>query len=431
MYSTESTSEQHVLTQKDENKVIMYFDVDETEFGADDSSDDTESKPLSWRLAPEDSMSDWKVNVIDAQNEDITTVYHVHKNILAIGPRRSRYFSRLFRTSAPISELNNATSYITLGSTAAAAFPAMLDFIYGTNNGVFTATQAVALRYLAHYFDIRALHKVATKYIRNTLTAKTAPIYLAESAFYHDDRLMNAARDVCAQNFDRIYVGLLAGLPPDIFRLAVTSPNLKCKSEWLSKVVSKFCRSHEDALDADLIRTITSSKIMPKIMPEESPYMLKLCADYGVDANNNTPSLNDKSSLRRRCIEACCSSWSEQLAKPLESTVSSPPQESSSSKTPSPTLAKGKKLGHSTSPKSSSSSSSRRQTLHEREEIHRHYKGLPSHILIELLESAIIRARSDIEEESKQRVDAMSVIASRDREICDLLESIAIKNAEL
>ena len=56
-----------------------------------------------WRGDPIESFSDWKIEIIVSDNDDgddrtiENFVYHVHKTFLAFGPRRSEYFSRLFR----------------------------------------------------------------------------------------------------------------------------------------------------------------------------------------------------------------------------------------------------------------------------------------------------------------------------------------------
>jgi hypothetical protein len=69
---------------------------------------------LSWRLDPIKSLSDWTIQVqtlaprkaypVDAKNSHAPNVrlkarvdvYHVHKSVLGVGPRRSRYFARAF-----------------------------------------------------------------------------------------------------------------------------------------------------------------------------------------------------------------------------------------------------------------------------------------------------------------------------------------------
>jgi hypothetical protein len=114
---------------------------------------DLQQTTLTWRLEPEESFSDWKIEVTtvkdallkipqdvepaakrprnDYQNEleaATVEVYHVHKHMLGAGPRSSLYFARMFRSQ--MSETNTSTSKIELDDAAAKAFPLMLDYMY-------------------------------------------------------------------------------------------------------------------------------------------------------------------------------------------------------------------------------------------------------------------------------------------------------------
>jgi BTB/POZ domain len=110
---------------------------------------------LLWRHEEEDSLSDWTIHVRSTQpstaaavglaattaagsaakpheqghqaNNAVVKTYHVHKYVLATGPRRSEYFVRLFRHG--FAESHNSTSRIELDEIAAKAFPVLLDFL--------------------------------------------------------------------------------------------------------------------------------------------------------------------------------------------------------------------------------------------------------------------------------------------------------------
>ena len=86
---------------------------------------------ISWRGDdPEQMFSDWTIQVrTNSESVEVnTTCYYVHRCILALGPRKSVYFNRLFRS--PFSESKERTSRITLDANSATIFPVMLDFIY-------------------------------------------------------------------------------------------------------------------------------------------------------------------------------------------------------------------------------------------------------------------------------------------------------------
>eukprot|EP00521_Asterionellopsis_glacialis_P012627 CAMPEP_0195303232 /NCGR_PEP_ID=MMETSP0707-20130614/32451_1 /TAXON_ID=33640 /ORGANISM="Asterionellopsis glacialis, Strain CCMP134" /LENGTH=231 /DNA_ID=CAMNT_0040366719 /DNA_START=72 /DNA_END=763 /DNA_ORIENTATION=+ len=183
-----------------------------------DHIDYTSSAPmLTWRLDPDESLSDWTLTVIsnnelDQSNESKDTnesrsdepdktgleeplvrtleqspksmfpsrKYFVHRTQLGVGPRRSEYFSNLFKkkrmSMSESSETTESTSKhkgtrIELRPSAANAFPIMLDFIYSPVGSPVEATTetAVALRHLATCFGIRELFDSITTFIKNDL----------------------------------------------------------------------------------------------------------------------------------------------------------------------------------------------------------------------------------------------------------------------
>jgi hypothetical protein len=131
-------------------------------YDSDEEPPIDEGGRLDWRLEPAQSHSDYDIEVqFDRrlENEDsitATQVYHVHRNILAVGPKRSEYFARLLQGS--FLEMETNTSKIQLDEVAANAFPYMLDYIYERNETLaITSETAVALHWLGQYFEIRRL----------------------------------------------------------------------------------------------------------------------------------------------------------------------------------------------------------------------------------------------------------------------------------
>ena len=62
--------------------------------------------------------------------ETITDTYHVHRCILASGTRKSGYFARLFRSGGRFAESKSRRSRISMDRLAAKYFPTLLDYIY-------------------------------------------------------------------------------------------------------------------------------------------------------------------------------------------------------------------------------------------------------------------------------------------------------------
>jgi hypothetical protein len=53
---------------------------------------------ISWRDDPADTFCD--ITAVTASPHDADRTYHVYKNIVATGPRKSAYFERLFKTAS-------------------------------------------------------------------------------------------------------------------------------------------------------------------------------------------------------------------------------------------------------------------------------------------------------------------------------------------
>lgn len=309
--------------------------------------------PLSWRLDPDESLSDWTLtvastesvpcsprrrnvtanassdgcdadNYADSQLEDLVDSmspparkYHVHRAQLAVGPRRSDYFATLFKNRRRMmrdesdrkrdkgSDASQDGTYIELKASAAAAFPIMLDFMYSPIGTPVEATteSAVALRHLASCFGIREMFNSVTDFIKSDLRPETAPTYLSEAETYKHDKLITASLKICAGSFMEIKLSEIVLLPPDLFELVVRSPHLVCDSESLSVRVAAYSRCRPDVIDLETISSLTNAEIMPRIAPDEALFYIHLLSLLGVDLPDSSkggaaPTLYD------RCVAA-------------------------------------------------------------------------------------------------------------------------------
>ena len=157
------------------------------------------SKKLSWRDDPEESLSDWTIVVSSAGEE---STFHVHKAMLAAHhAQQSDYFKTEFAGS--VSSLFMASSNRTrldLEDSAAAAFPAYLDFVY-TGELAVTSESATALLHLAGSLRCHQLHNVVTQFMQDDLCGKNAALYLAEAERYSLEKVAAAALSACASNW--------------------------------------------------------------------------------------------------------------------------------------------------------------------------------------------------------------------------------------
>ena len=147
------------------NTFSGHCDVDEEKLMSDLEAD----KRLDWRMDPEESFSDWTIAVSVVGGHDRsehkrkTIHYHVHRNMLSIGPKRCDYFARLFKNNkgnnkgggsgSGFKENRSKISRVQLHPLAAKAFPILLDYLYSWDDTLdVTCKNAAALRFLGTYF---------------------------------------------------------------------------------------------------------------------------------------------------------------------------------------------------------------------------------------------------------------------------------------
>ena len=313
---------------------------------------------LTWRIDPDESLSDWTLTVVsnagldqkndehdnEEQDEDRnqettgrrsfpssfvktqvalpTKKYFVHRTQLAVGPRRSEYFAKLFRGKQKKGTKTNGTR-IELRPSAANAFPEMLDFIYSPvgSPAEVTSETAVALRHLATCFGIRELFDSVTEFIKKDLCPETSTTYLMEAQAFRHEKLFDVSLKLCAENFEIIKFSKIVTLPPEQFEMVVVSDELVCSSEVLSSRVASYCRCRPGAVDVDMLKRITGINKMPTIAPEESLFFLHLISEIGDDDETIEKSGPSRTQdLYKRCVAASTDVVRMAIGKKEEST---------------------------------------------------------------------------------------------------------------
>eukprot|EP00978_Attheya_sp_CCMP212_P027066 scaffold90216_cov53-Attheya_sp.AAC.3 len=286
----------------------------------ENTNDPEEDEPLSWRLDNSDSLSDWTIVIVRKSHDSNTITYHVHKNILAIGPRKSEYFARLFKIDKGVSESTTSTSTITLEDSAVDAFPLMLDYMYSLIDYLEddSTAQATALRYLSRYFCIRKLYEHVTEFIQEDLRLVTATTYLLEADIYRDEKIAMAACSLCAQHLkDIARISSLTELSPRLFQSIVTADELKCDSAALSIIVVGHLEYYSDDVNTDLLNALTSSRFMPIVSSKVAESLLHFYLACQGNNQGETSLLDE--SLRERCTSSLAKSW-KQVATNLKET---------------------------------------------------------------------------------------------------------------
>jgi hypothetical protein len=216
---------------------------------ADEDDDEIE---LSWRLDSKKSLSDW-VLLVTTKETSACHVYNVHKNVLAVGPRKSLYFARAFalhnkrrqqeqheqkraqshqhtikspfpksfpfrpsvepcelitqtlrqdrRAEPEVTRSNQMVTKLELPQLAADNLPQLLDYIYsGGGTMDINAQNAVPLQFLADFFEVKALRRIVSVFWQQDLCVENLCWYYQQAASVGSSSVMNFAQEYCARN---------------------------------------------------------------------------------------------------------------------------------------------------------------------------------------------------------------------------------------
>lgn len=161
----------------------------------------SDSASHSWRKDHEEDetlFSDWKIEVISFSTETsqtISTTYHVHKFVLAVGVKRNEYFHRLFLSD--FSESHLSTSKIELHPLAAATFPVFLDYMYSSQNELSIDTKnATALYFIAAYFENSLLEAKVEQFWRGDVNLHNLAMYEDHARIFHCEEILEYVSEI-------------------------------------------------------------------------------------------------------------------------------------------------------------------------------------------------------------------------------------------
>jgi hypothetical protein len=198
----------------------------------------------NWRDDPSNSSSDWKIKITTSTN-DRTATYHVHKAILAHGPRRSAFFAEIFQNDFMANEMNTSSSF-RLDSHAASAFPALLDYIYGADLEIST-NNATSLHYLSEYLKINQLKLESLHFCHENMSLENLHIYYILAKLLNDTAVKNLVTVFLKNNMHDVRPEhpIVEESDPQLWIDAMTKDHAGTQIEdtrQLSKVIAKICR---------------------------------------------------------------------------------------------------------------------------------------------------------------------------------------------
>ena len=164
---------------------------------------------IPWLCLYDYSFSDWNIRIRIVSNRttskglddttnnrvpDSSRIYHVHRNILAIGERRSGYFANLLHYG--IDDGRNSSD-VELCSRAAAYFPDLLDYLYSSKAFTITTSNAVALFYLSQAFQVESLESSIEKFIKRDVKLFNFGRYMSEALYFGDETMAVNIINIC------------------------------------------------------------------------------------------------------------------------------------------------------------------------------------------------------------------------------------------
>ena len=227
---------------------------------------------LTWRDDPEDSLSDWTIEItVDGK---IYGCYHVHRAILAVGAKKSSYFASLFKNNkANYVESETNTSRIELEILAAQAFPAMLDFMYsswnpkGDRDFSFTSKNVASLHHLGMYFGIESLCSKAQEFTRDALPFGECWTCYDHAKHFGDEMMAKIVVELCCDSIRRklffgvnAFSSLIQESDERLWLDIVEHEDAPSFHHNLSILIARFCCSHLDRISVDVFLKLSSEK---------------------------------------------------------------------------------------------------------------------------------------------------------------------------
>ena len=293
------------------------------------------NQKLCWRLDPSQSLSDWELHIYNRSTKKFQ-IYHVHRVVLALGPRGCEFFQDIFRKaesgSSPTTASGNKRTLVPLVSESCKVIGCFLDYMYGNEQFKITNKNALGLCYLADYFRNDSLWELATDFIEEDLGT---PIglehlsqYYTDSIYYDQDEFLDHILAVCSKELLRMMedgipcTKLLMDLTPSHFEIILADmehPTEESLSSCtlLTQLITQYLCMHEHELSMESFIKFTSQIIVLNSSSAITLLEASISCNF-VAKDNNQENVSDDSSsslilFQQRCIDSLSEQWEELL----------------------------------------------------------------------------------------------------------------------
>ena len=287
-----------------------------------------EGPQLSWKSDPDTSFSDWRVEVFYNDFGECD-VYHLHRNIVAYGTRKSGYLTREIIQQSDSSECldvyrtekeANITRF-DLPESEAQVFPIVLDFMYYTREvkQKLSAQKACAVYKLSVKLEISALKKSIIEFYSKNLSFQNMKEFFDAASRAKIDRLLIACRakigtmvtekpELAGLVHPTCLADTLEFSQQELEELRAKYPEKYPKemeisqSKHWSKVAYVCASRNQNTMTTGLFEKLTSEKSLPAI---DTSVALKF---FDLDVKFLGGS-SEFTSLQRRCVKSITDEW--------------------------------------------------------------------------------------------------------------------------
>lgn len=281
------------------NLSVSYSDGNSFETRAADQDELAVLEIPIWRMDPLESLSDFILQIQNKESGE-TSTYHVHRHIIACGPRRSKHLHEVFHSS------DQSSAHFVLGGRATEVFTCMLDHIYCHDYELaFTTENVMVYRNIGKKFQIDSLIFKTTRFIHEDMQVSNMTTYITAIDTHKDQNLRKLVKAKCAENIELISVldSLWILMDPDLFFGTISCPLIDREktSPYLSILVKEYTSLHMHEMSEGTFLKLTSPNILPTIDRRAALPLLEICFSYG------SPKMFEP--LQERCACTMASYW--------------------------------------------------------------------------------------------------------------------------
>ena len=322
---------------------------------------DDEQGKLMWRGDPNDTYSDWTIEVVfdvpssstaavagapapapevapsavpvipgtttTQEGATVTQTYHVHRYFLGFGTRRSEYFAKLFRQSFQGDGQINSTT-LHLDYIAAKAFPDLLDHLYDPRSQLAIDTEtATALHHLGVTLEMSHLQHYTTQFVKQDLCLANLERYYEHAKTFGDTTVLALVVEFMAANMAHISTTshfVLHQTDANVWKTALTKLSVPAHNFTtdlhVSKLLTQFAVAHRDTLDALTFETLTDPAKLRKVDPQVAWTLCELDDHFtsrraesqaasAIPDAADIHTMQPLSSLQQRCATALAEDW--------------------------------------------------------------------------------------------------------------------------